>query len=130
MDRFSITSEQAATLATGSPVDFEFTVPGSSYAQYGDTESLSFTLVPDKAVNPAPQVLQLGGDAGLEGKARVTLADLLDGIMTGNAEAASAAETLGRILVSIVTARRIAETADLGVHVHNYGTEENNNSQN
>lgn len=128
MDRFSITSAQVATLATGEPVDFAFTMPGPSYAQYGDTESLSFTLVPDKAVEPTPPVLQLGGDAGLEGKARAKLSDLLDGIMAGDA-AQPAAEALGRILVSIVTARRMAETADLSVHVHNYGTDETNDLQ-
>lgn len=130
MDRLSITSEQVATLAAGKPVDFAFTMPGPSYAQYGDTESLSFTLVPEEAVAAVdPPVLQLGGDAGLEGKARAKLSDLLDGIMTGDAAAQPAAEAIGRILVSIVTARIMTETADLSVHVHNYGTEENSDSQ-
>lgn len=128
-DRFSITSEQAAALAAGEPVDFEFTVPGPSYAQYGDTESLSFTLVPDKAVAAVDSAPPVGSNAWLEGKARSKLSDLLDGIMSGAAVDQPAAEAIGRILVSIATARRMAETADLSVHVHNYGTEGNSDSQ-
>lgn len=125
-EKISITSEQATALAAGEAVDFDFEVRGPDFAQDGQTESLSFTLVPPEATST---VLQLEGDAGLEGKVRAKLSDSLDGIMAGDAASQPAAEALGRILVSLATARILAETADLGVHVHNYGADEINNPQ-
>ena len=124
-ERFSITGEQVTALATGTPVDFDFTVRSPDFAQSGSMEPWLFTLVPPDH----PASVPLGDDAGLEGKVRAKLSEVLDGIMAGDASACAAAETLGRVLVSVVTARVLTETADLGVHVHNYGTEENSDPQ-
>ena len=135
-ERFSITGEQVTALATGTPVDFDFTVRSPDFAQSGSMEPWLFTLVPpDHTAVPGSRRIRgsasvpLGDDAGLEGKVRAKLSEVLDGIMAGDASACAATETLGRVLVSVVTARVLTETADLGVHVHNYGTEENSDPQ-